>query len=1008
MGRAATFAYAALPGVEAERVPGLRRVRRRAARERPRRAPRPAPPHPSPSPAEAAPVRGTAPRSPSPSPSPNAEPRGAGAPRRRSSVPPPGVGRSPAERGRRGPAPRRARVPAAPRRAPPSGGAAGGPCAAARRSRRRSPRSSSPSCCPRRRRRAVAVTGPRPSRPDRDGGPRRAQPRGDPRRPARGGEAAPGHRGHPPAARGPEPGRGAPPPGRAASPPRRGGPAAPPRRRAAARRRDPGARHDRRRPPGAAPRRPVDDRAAPAPTAAPPGPSRPRAPADAPGHATRPRAVNRRAFLTTTGAASSSPPRPPRPPASPPLLRGGRFSEGVLSGDPTPDRHHARHPAGRGRGHRRGHARDRPRRGLRPRRDPQPPAHRPGRSATRVKARVNGLKPHTQYWYRFAGRTAHSPRRPLPDGAARRLAAGRPVRRSSTGLDYAAGYFNALALLARRGRRLRPQPRQLHQRRPDPGARTACARPTSSAPPGRWPRTGSATASTAPTPGLRRMHAAHPLSRPGTTARSRPATPGRDTAGVAEAGRRTAPGSRPCRTTPSSRARRASTAGRASAARSTCSCATRASTGVPAPADGHRRPAGDRRRAASCAARLKTLARGLEARRQPRARRRAPRRGRPAGRAATAGRATRRPARSCSPPSDRNDVERRRLPLRRPAPLRRGRRGRRPRRRWSPPSSAAAPSPSARRPRRATARAGASVANALEDDGAHHGYAVCSVASDLLTVRFEKLSTVRSASSATDARSAVLAAPRQRPASGRLIGRAEQAPGLLGREQLPGAVERAAGRPTATLHTTPAVPSASRARCAASRTAKTGSADTRSSSVTARGSWIWPSARAAASRSWGLTARSSADQGLGRAGVAQLAQQHRRRLPARVALEPGDQHVEAELLVGPDDLAGARHAVELLQPALDGVLHGGLAVAPRRWRRRRRAPTRRRGRGRGRRRCPRRRRRCGSRRRRRRRRARTRSSPPSRRASGSPQLSTASTISASRASRARDEPAQGG
>ena len=43
--------------------------------------------------------------------------------------------------------------------------------------------------------------------------------------------------------------------------------------------------------------------------------------------------------------------------------------------------------------------------------------------------------------------------------------------------------------------------------------------------------------------------------------------------------------------------------------------------------------------------------------------------------------------------------------------------------------------------------------NALEDDGAHHGYAVCSVAGDLLSVRFEKLSTVRSASSATDGRS---------------------------------------------------------------------------------------------------------------------------------------------------------------------------------------------------------------------------------------------------------------
>ena len=39
------------------------------------------------------------------------------------------------------------------------------------------------------------------------------------------------------------------------------------------------------------------------------------------------------------------------------------------------------------------------------------------------------------------------------------------------------------------------------------------------------------------------------------------------------------------------------------------------------------------------------------------------------------------------------------------------------------------------------------IANAVEDDGTRHGYAVCSVAADLMTMRFEKVLTVASVSS---------------------------------------------------------------------------------------------------------------------------------------------------------------------------------------------------------------------------------------------------------------------
>jgi alkaline phosphatase D len=130
-----------------------------------------------------------------------------------------------------------------------------------------------------------------------------------------------------------------------------------------------------------------------------------------------------------------------------PSLRGGRFDEGVLSGDPAPDaitlwtRVADAEGSGtvelevaRDRGFRRVVARELVRTS-------------DGRAHS-VKARLSGLRPYEQYWYRFSTRGSESPvgrfRTALPaDSRA-------PVRFAFFSCqDYSFGYFNAQALLAR-------------------------------------------------------------------------------------------------------------------------------------------------------------------------------------------------------------------------------------------------------------------------------------------------------------------------------------------------------------------------------------------------------------------------------------------------------------------------------------------------------------------------------------------------------------------------------
>ena len=129
-----------------------------------------------------------------------------------------------------------------------------------------------------------------------------------------------------------------------------------------------------------------------------------------------------------------------------PSLRGGRFLEGVLSGDPGPrgitlwtrvaDAERAgtvELEVARDRGFRRVVSRE-----LVP---------TSNRSAHSVKARVDGLRPHEEYWYRFSTRGEESPvgrfrTAPPPDSR-------EPVRFAFFSCqDYGFGYFNAHALMA--------------------------------------------------------------------------------------------------------------------------------------------------------------------------------------------------------------------------------------------------------------------------------------------------------------------------------------------------------------------------------------------------------------------------------------------------------------------------------------------------------------------------------------------------------------------------------
>ncbi len=129
-----------------------------------------------------------------------------------------------------------------------------------------------------------------------------------------------------------------------------------------------------------------------------------------------------------------------------PSLRGGRFAEGVISGDPTPSgitlwtrvadvegRGTVELEVARDRGFRKVVAREL--------------VKTSGRIDHSVKARVGGLRPHEQYFYRFATRGEHSPvgrfRTALPPDSRQ------PVRFAFFSCqEYTFGYFNAHNLLA--------------------------------------------------------------------------------------------------------------------------------------------------------------------------------------------------------------------------------------------------------------------------------------------------------------------------------------------------------------------------------------------------------------------------------------------------------------------------------------------------------------------------------------------------------------------------------
>jgi alkaline phosphatase D len=161
--------------------------------------------------------------------------------------------------------------------------------------------------------------------------------------------------------------------------------------------------------------------------------------------------LSRRDFVSGAGGLSAAVLLAPQAVAAPrrrrPSLRGGRFAEGVLSGDPTPrgitlwtrvsdveGTGTVEVQVARDRGFRRVVARD-----LIGVRDA---------SAHAAKARIEGLDPHEQYWYRFATRDESSPvgrfRTALPPDS------HQPVRFAFFSCqDFTFGYYTAHALLAR-------------------------------------------------------------------------------------------------------------------------------------------------------------------------------------------------------------------------------------------------------------------------------------------------------------------------------------------------------------------------------------------------------------------------------------------------------------------------------------------------------------------------------------------------------------------------------
>jgi alkaline phosphatase D len=163
----------------------------------------------------------------------------------------------------------------------------------------------------------------------------------------------------------------------------------------------------------------------------------------------------RRQFLARSGAATAAAVLAPqdalaakrRQKRPQDMLRGGRFSQGVLSGDPSPTAitllTNVDRVGGAGRV-RLEVARDPDFRRVIARRDIlTTPA-----IDHSVKARVTGLKPHKRYYYRFETRDRHSPvgrfQTALPPDSRQ------PVRFGFFSCaDYTHGYYNAYAALAR-------------------------------------------------------------------------------------------------------------------------------------------------------------------------------------------------------------------------------------------------------------------------------------------------------------------------------------------------------------------------------------------------------------------------------------------------------------------------------------------------------------------------------------------------------------------------------
>jgi alkaline phosphatase D len=162
----------------------------------------------------------------------------------------------------------------------------------------------------------------------------------------------------------------------------------------------------------------------------------------------------RREFLARSGGAAAIVLAPqdalaakPRDRGRANLLRGGRFSQGVLSGDPSPTAItlltvvDGTDGAGRVRLE---VARDPDFRRVVARRDIlTTPA-----VAHSVKARVTGLTPHRRYWYRFETRDRHSPpgrfQTALPPDSNQTVRFG-----FFSCASYTAGYYNAYEVMAR-------------------------------------------------------------------------------------------------------------------------------------------------------------------------------------------------------------------------------------------------------------------------------------------------------------------------------------------------------------------------------------------------------------------------------------------------------------------------------------------------------------------------------------------------------------------------------